>query len=103
MSFVQAHEGESGIVYCASRRKVEELAETLKKEGVNALPYHAGLDKTVRDTNQDRFQQEDGVVMTAMSASPLTTGPTTNGPPSCGRSFGFNSAAMPRRSISCAK
>lgn len=68
LSFVQAHEGESGIVYCASRRKVEELAETMKKEGVNALPYHAGLDKAVRDANQDRFQQEDGVVMTATVA-----------------------------------
>jgi ATP-dependent DNA helicase RecQ len=68
LDFVREHEGESGIVYCSSRRKVEELAQTLKKEGVNALPYHAGLDKTVRDTNQDRFQQEDGVVMTATVA-----------------------------------
>ena len=68
LAFVKSREGESGIVYCASRRKVEELAEALKKEGVNALPYHAGLDKSVRDTNQDRFQQEDGVVMTATVA-----------------------------------
>ena len=68
LAFVQAHEGDSGIVYCASRRKVEELAKTLKDAGVKALPYHAGLDKTVRDTNQDRFQQEDGVVMTATVA-----------------------------------
>jgi ATP-dependent DNA helicase RecQ len=68
LAFVKSHEGESGIVYCASRRKVEELAETLKKDGVNALPYHAGLDKSVRDANQDRFQQEDGVVMTATVA-----------------------------------
>ncbi len=68
LAFVKSHDGESGIVYCASRRKVEELAETLKKEGVNALPYHAGLDKSVRDANQDRFQQEDGVVMTATVA-----------------------------------
>lgn len=68
LSFVREHAGDSGIVYCSSRRKVEELAETLKKEGVNALPYHAGLDKTVRDRNQDRFQQEDGVVMTATVA-----------------------------------
>ena len=68
LDFVAEHEGESGIVYCSSRRKVEELAQTLKKEGVNALPYHAGLDKAVRDTNQDRFQQEDGVVMTATVA-----------------------------------
>ena len=68
LSFVRAHEGESGIVYCASRRKVEELAETLVAAGVRALPYHAGLDKTVRDRNQDTFQQEDGVVMTATVA-----------------------------------
>ncbi|MBS0539239.1 MAG: DNA helicase RecQ [Proteobacteria bacterium] len=68
LSYVREHAGESGIVYCASRRKVEELAETLKKEGVNALPYHAGLDKAVRDAHQDRFQQEDGVVMTATVA-----------------------------------
>lgn len=68
LSFVRAHEGESGIVYCASRRKVEELAEALKEAGVRALPYHAGLDKAVRDANQDTFQQEDGVVMTATVA-----------------------------------
>jgi ATP-dependent DNA helicase RecQ len=68
LAYVQEHPGESGIVYCASRRKVEELAEALKKDGVDALPYHAGLDKSVRDRNQDRFQQEDGVVMTATVA-----------------------------------
>lgn len=68
LAFVQAHEGDSGIIYCSSRRKVEELAATLRDAGVKALPYHAGLDKSVRDTNQDRFQQEDGVVMTATVA-----------------------------------
>ncbi len=68
LAFVHEHRGENGIVYCASRRKVEELAETLAKEGINALPYHAGLDKTVRDRNQDTFQQQDGVVMTATVA-----------------------------------
>jgi len=68
LSFVREHEGDSGIIYCASRRKVEELAETLKAARVNALPYHAGLDKRVRDANQDAFQQEDGVVMTATVA-----------------------------------
>ena len=61
-------EGESGIVYCASRRKVEELAATLAEAGVRALPYHAGLDKRVRDANQDSFQQDDGVVMIATVA-----------------------------------
>ena len=68
LAYVREHAGESGIVYCSSRRKVEELAEVLRKDGVNALPYHAGLDKSVRDRNQDRFQQEDGVVMTATVA-----------------------------------
>ena len=68
LGFVQAHEGESGIVYCASRRKVEELASALVAAGIKALPYHAGLDKAVRDSNQDAFQQEDGVVMTATVA-----------------------------------
>ena len=68
VGFVRDRAGDSGIVYCASRRKVEELAETLRKEGVNALPYHAGLDKAVRDANQDAFQQQDGVVMTATVA-----------------------------------
>jgi ATP-dependent DNA helicase RecQ len=68
LAFVHEHAGESGIVYCASRRKVEELAEVLRKDGVNARPYHAGLDKQVRDANQDAFQQQDGVVMTATVA-----------------------------------
>ena len=68
LAFVQAHEGDSGIVYCSSRRKVEELAHSLKDAGVKALPYHAGLDKAVRDAHQDAFQQQDGVVMTATVA-----------------------------------
>ena len=68
LAFAREHAGDSGIVYCASRRKVEELAHTLRADGVNALPYHAGLDKTVRDANQDAFQQQDGVVMTATVA-----------------------------------
>jgi ATP-dependent DNA helicase RecQ len=68
LAFVAAHQGESGIVYCASRRKVEELATALAAAGIRALPYHAGLDKAVRDANQDAFQQEDGVVMTATVA-----------------------------------
>ena len=68
LSFVQAHRGESGIVYCSSRRKVEEMAEALMAAGIKARPYHAGLDKAVRDANQDAFQQEDGLVMTATVA-----------------------------------
>ncbi len=68
LSFVRTHATESGIVYCSSRRKVEEMAEALKAADINALPYHAGLDKSVRDANQDAFQQQDGVVMTATVA-----------------------------------
>ena len=68
LDFLRAHEGESGIVYCASRRKVEELADACADAGVSALPYHAGLDKRVRDANQDAFLQEDGVVMVATVA-----------------------------------
>ena len=59
------HEGEAGIVYCQSRKKVEETAQWLAGEGVAALPYHAGLDADVRRRHQDRFLREDGIVMVA--------------------------------------
>lgn len=62
------HAGEAGIVYCQSRKRVEEVAELLRKEGLDALPYHAGLDADVRQRHQDRFLREDGVVMTATIA-----------------------------------
>ncbi len=62
------HNGEAGIVYCQSRKKVEETAAWLASEGVNALPYHAGLDAAVRKKNQDRFLREDGIVMVATIA-----------------------------------
>ncbi|MBI2768983.1 MAG: DNA helicase RecQ [Burkholderiales bacterium] len=62
------HEGEAGIVYCQSRKRVEEIAQTLVNEGVSALPYHAGLDAQVRQANQDRFLREDGIVMVATIA-----------------------------------
>ena len=62
------HAGESGIVYCQSRKRVEEIAEVLCKEGLDALPYHAGLDAAVRQRHQDRFLREEGVVMTATIA-----------------------------------
>jgi ATP-dependent DNA helicase RecQ len=65
---VKAHHGESGIIYCASRRRTEELAQSLCDAGVRALPYHAGLDGGVRSRHQDEFLQEDGVVMTATIA-----------------------------------
>ncbi len=64
----QQHEGEAGIVYCQSRKRVEELAATLCAHGLDALPYHAGLDAAVRQQNQDRFLREDGVVMVATIA-----------------------------------
>jgi ATP-dependent DNA helicase RecQ len=62
------HEGEAGIVYCQSRRKVEETAAWLAEEGIPALPYHAGLDSDVRRRNQDRFLREDGLTMVATVA-----------------------------------
>ncbi len=62
------HEGDAGIVYCQSRRKVEETAEWLSGEGLAALPYHAGLDADVRRRHQDRFLREDGLVMVATVA-----------------------------------
>lgn len=64
----EEHEGEAGVVYCQSRRKVEETAGWLAAEGFSALPYHAGLDAEVRRTNQDRFLREDGIVMVATIA-----------------------------------
>jgi ATP-dependent DNA helicase RecQ len=66
--FVAAHRGQSGIVYCASRRKTEELAEFLRQSGVKALPYHAGMEPQARSNNQDVFLQEDGVVVAATVA-----------------------------------
>jgi len=66
--FLRAHQGEAGIVYCLSRRKVEETAEFLAGHGFKALPYHAGLDAEIRATNQRRFLREDGIVMVATIA-----------------------------------
>ncbi len=68
LSFVGVDAGESGIVYCLSRAKTEETAEFLLQNGVRALPYHAGMDKAERDTNQDVFMTESGVVMVATIA-----------------------------------
>ncbi|MES2937306.1 MAG: DNA helicase RecQ [Pseudomonadota bacterium] len=62
------HAGEAGIVYCQSRKRVEEIAQTLSKEGISALPYHAGLDADVRQRHQDRFLREEGIVMVATIA-----------------------------------
>jgi ATP-dependent DNA helicase RecQ len=66
--FIAAHRGQSGIVYCSSRRKTEELAEFLRQSGVKALPYHAGMEPPARSRNQDVFLQDDGVVVVATVA-----------------------------------
>ncbi|HUF21085.1 MAG TPA: DNA helicase RecQ [Burkholderiales bacterium] len=62
------HAGEAGIVYCLSRRKVDETAAWLAAQGVRALPYHAGMETAERAENQARFQREEGVVMVATIA-----------------------------------
>ena len=64
----ERHQGHAGIVYCLSRRRVDDTAEWLRGTGVDALPYHAGLGAEVRRRNQDRFQREDGVVIVATIA-----------------------------------
>ena len=62
------HEGDAGIVYCQSRKRVEETAAWLSAEGIPALPYHAGLDADLRRRHQDRFLREDAIVMVATVA-----------------------------------
>ena len=62
------HEGEAGIVYCGSRKKVDETAAWLNAEGIPALPYHAGMDAEQRRRHQDRFLREEGLVMVATIA-----------------------------------
>jgi ATP-dependent DNA helicase RecQ len=64
----ERHLGDAGIVYCLSRAKVEDTAAALAQAGVRALPYHAGLDANLRARNQDRFINEDGVVIVATVA-----------------------------------
>ncbi len=65
---LDAHRGESGIIYCASRRRAEELADELGRRGRRALPYHAGLDHAVRASNHDAFLREDDCVVCATIA-----------------------------------
>ncbi len=62
------HPGDAGIVYCLSRRKVEETAQWLQTQGIDAIPYHAGMDAAARAAHQARFQREDGVVVVATIA-----------------------------------
>ena len=66
--FLQSRKDESGIVYCSSRKRTEEMAAMLAERGFRALPYHAGLALETRTRNQDTFLQEDGVVMCATVA-----------------------------------
>ena len=69
LAFLEAeHRGDAGIVYCLSRRKVEETADWLRAKGWDALPYHAGLDPEVRRKHQERFILEEGVVIVATVA-----------------------------------
>jgi ATP-dependent DNA helicase RecQ len=68
VDFIKNKRDESGIIYCASRRQTEELAEFLNGKGFRALPYHAGMDADARSRNQDAFLQEDGLIMTATIA-----------------------------------
>lgn len=66
--FLQDHAGESGIVYCLSKRKTEETAEWLRGLGYDALSYHGGMDKAAREANQERFQRDEAVIMVATIA-----------------------------------
>src|SRR5690606_30272961 len=69
LDFIQSeHAGDAGVVYCLSRKKVEETAEFLNEHGLNALAYHAGMETAVRSRNQARFLREDGIVMVATIA-----------------------------------
>jgi len=68
IKFIKANPGKSGIVYCLSRKKVEELAETLVINGIKAAPYHAGLESSVRSANQDKFLMEEIDVIVATIA-----------------------------------
>jgi ATP-dependent DNA helicase RecQ len=68
IKFVKSNTGKSGIIYCLSRKKVEELAETLQVNGIKALPYHAGLESHIRVKNQDAFLMEEADVIVATIA-----------------------------------
>ena len=68
IKFIKKNAGKSGIIYCLSRKKVEEIAETLQVNGINALPYHAGLESKVRIAHQDAFLMEDCDVIVATIA-----------------------------------
>jgi ATP-dependent DNA helicase RecQ len=69
LRFIESeHEGDAGIVYCQTRKRVEEVAKTLAGQGIRALAYHAGMESEDRQAHQDRFLREDGIVMVATIA-----------------------------------
>ncbi len=68
LRFLGRHRGSSGIVYCLSRAKVEDTADWLNAQGIYALPYHAGMDRALRDRNQDAFLREEGLCLVATVA-----------------------------------
>jgi ATP-dependent DNA helicase RecQ len=68
IKYIRSQNGKSGIIYCLSRKKVEELAETLKVNGISVLPYHAGMDSAVRSQNQDMFLMEKVQIIVATIA-----------------------------------
>jgi ATP-dependent DNA helicase RecQ len=68
IKYIKSNQGKSGIIYCLSRKKVEEMAEILKINGIKALPYHAGMDAATRSENQDKFLMEEVDVIVATIA-----------------------------------
>jgi ATP-dependent DNA helicase RecQ len=68
IKYIKNNAGKSGIIYCLSRKKVEEMAETLKVNGIKALPYHAGMDSATRTSNQDKFLMEEADIIVATIA-----------------------------------
>ena len=68
VKFIKAHQSESGIIYCLSRKNVEDLSILLNMNGIKSLPYHAGLDKKIREENQDKFLKDDCDVIVATIA-----------------------------------
>ncbi len=68
LDFLRDHQGQAGIVYCSTRKKVEDTADGLHQAGFTALPYHGGMDNGTRRRHQERFLREDGVVMVATIA-----------------------------------
>jgi ATP-dependent DNA helicase RecQ len=68
IKYIKNNSGKSGIIYCLSRKKVEEMAEVLKVNGIKALPYHAGMDSATRTANQDKFLMEEADIIVATIA-----------------------------------